>query len=135
MASFNYDPLKALATKLLDKYGAKGCRLVRPTSGVADADKPWRPANVSTPDTLLAENVVVVRGDYKRMRGQVSNAPFALTIADTNKAFCSADITSIEPGDYLEIPQGAGYERFSISAADKIIPGATLVLWDLTLGS
>ena len=137
MASrFDYGPLRAKVIELLDKYGTLNCQLKRPGAGTPDPTKPWKPVS-ATPDILLDNKVTIVPDNVSFRRGKW-NAPQALTEGGRGKAYASAAITDLEPGDWLEVPKNAAlteWEIFVITRAEQVAPGGDTVLWELTLRS
>lgn len=131
---FDYAPLAAKVVTLLEKFGTKGCRVTRAGAGSADAAKPWKPVGV-TNDQVVASDVTVVSDNVSFRRGKW-NAPQALTEGGRGKAYAAASVEGIEPGDWLDVPDGrGGWESFGITRAEQVAPGGTNVLWELTLRS
>lgn len=135
MASrFDYSRLEAKAADLLDRFGARDCRIVRAGAGPADPAKPWK-ASAPAADVVVASGVTVVGDNIGYRRGK-RDAPQALTESSAGKAYARGSLPQILPGDWLEVPDGAGgYERHGMARAEPIKPGETCVLWELTLRS
>jgi hypothetical protein len=135
MASrFDYAPLASKVVTLLEKFGTKGCRILRAGAGSADEDKPWKPVGW-TADQVIATNITIVSDNVSFRRGKW-NARQALTESGQGKAYAAANVDGIEPGDWLDVPNGkGGWESFGITRAEQVAPGGTNVLWELTLRS
>lgn len=131
---YDYSALEAKAAAILDRFGVRGCRIVRAGAGEPDAAQPWKPAG-ATPDVVVIDEATAV-GDNIGFRRGKRDADQALTESAAGKAYLRGALATILPGDWLEVPIGAGeYERYYVSRAEPIKPGATNVLWDLSLRS
>lgn len=132
MATYDYAALEVRAAALLDRFGATGCRVVRPGAGAADPVAPWKPTG-STPDVVVAMDLTAVGDNIGYRRGK-RDAPQALTGSAAGKAYLRGTVPEILPGDWLEVPNSpTTYERMFISRAEPITPGGTTLLWELTL--
>lgn len=131
---YDYAALEVKAAAILDKYGVRGCRVVRAGVGTADAAMPWKPDG-ATPDEVIVADATAVGDNIGYRRGK-RDADQALTESAAGKAYLRGNLATILPGDWLEVPIGGGeYERFYVNRAEPIKPGTTTVLWDLGLRS
>lgn len=131
---FDYSALEVKAAAILDKYGVRGCRVVRAGAGEPDPATPWKPTG-DTSDVVVIDSATAV-GDNIGFRRGKRGADQALTESAAGKAYLRGALATILPGDWLEVPIGGGeYERFYVSRAEPIKPGSTNVLWDLSLRS
>lgn len=131
---YDYSALEVKTAAILDRYGVRGCRVVRAGAGEPDEDAPWKPAG-ETPDEVIVSDATAV-GDNIGFRRGKRDADQALTESAAGKAYLRGALATILPGDWLEVPIGGGeYERFYVSRAEPIKPGSVNVLWDLSLRS